>query len=869
MKAQDLNYKKTQLTEGVIDRLRYIVDNNDARRVQFDNGEVLTVDLFTASAIVALYNAVSEENKNKIEDKIGQSKQAFYKIADFAFSNVKENTQTGRGDILVNDSTETIKMTESAYAAKPKSSKLTIKDQPYILINKPGIGETAYSVEFTKKHPVLEQKEFEEGTRIHAGVGKKGGAGISGVVMKEENGYVFFRSDEGKNCKAPKEKVVPVSDIKFNEGKDVPSKHQEKIAKDTVKNPDKALLGGPSVEEAEKMLKDKFGYTDAQITKLKKTANEGKHSKSRAQQAAIAISKKEKKESINEKSVSKDQQQAAGAALAAKKGETPVSELQGASKEMYDSMTKKELEDFAGTKHAGLPEKVNEAKDYKAEKNSDGRYTIWTVGETGSRQDVVKDGLTKAQAKKMIDKLYSKDMGLIDEDSIDENAFNQAAASAAKAGKKEFEFDGETYPVEMDKETAKEILEDSENVDIEQWIKQYKKREDNNMHSENVVELARLVGDDKHVEVAQKILDRVGNTGYIEPKVAKAQYNLHRILWNRLLEQYGDVYYEVELDESVHIDDEEGWTDKAVQDPGDYGPLAGAEMAKTQLHYIIYAVDRIKECMREGVHLPNWLQNKISSIHYDMQGIHSYMEGSRLKGQFGRQISEGYHVGSDYGPEAATNMARTQLGFIKYAAQDIINCTDEGTAIPEWYQNKIARLHRGMETVFSYMQGKRHSDVDGDTEKTMDMATPASKPAPATGAAFFGGDDEEYIPEEKSKQKRRKKISESVQSDWDIDKRVQAALDSPFTDPAESSEDVKRRLLSNRKKAEKKITQKVFVPINGALFALSDMLVHPRGKRAIADAYFGEKEREFLKEIKEEIQSIHDKIEGSSVIDPD
>ena len=53
---------------------------------------------------------------------------------------------------------------------------------------------------------------------------------------------------------------------------------------------------------------------------------------------------------------SKAQQKAAGAALSAKRGETKVSELQGASKEMYDSMSESELEDFASTDHDDLPE---------------------------------------------------------------------------------------------------------------------------------------------------------------------------------------------------------------------------------------------------------------------------------------------------------------------------------------------------------------------------------------------------------------------------------------------------------------------------------------------------------------------------------
>lgn len=54
---------------------------------------------------------------------------------------------------------------------------------------------------------------------------------------------------------------------------------------------------------------------------------------------------------------SKAQQKAAGAALSAKRGDTKVKELKGASKEMYDSMSEKELEDFAETDRKGLPEK--------------------------------------------------------------------------------------------------------------------------------------------------------------------------------------------------------------------------------------------------------------------------------------------------------------------------------------------------------------------------------------------------------------------------------------------------------------------------------------------------------------------------------
>ncbi|MBK1968290.1 MULTISPECIES: DUF3008 family protein [Brevundimonas] len=52
------------------------------------------------------------------------------------------------------------------------------------------------------------------------------------------------------------------------------------------------------------------------------------------------------------------QQKAAGAALSAKRGDTPKSKLKGASKSMMESMTEKQLEEFAHTRRKGKPEHV-------------------------------------------------------------------------------------------------------------------------------------------------------------------------------------------------------------------------------------------------------------------------------------------------------------------------------------------------------------------------------------------------------------------------------------------------------------------------------------------------------------------------------
>lgn len=60
------------------------------------------------------------------------------------------------------------------------------------------------------------------------------------------------------------------------------------------------------------------------------------------------------------KASSKAQQQAAGAALSAKRGETDKSDLKGASKDMYESMTEEELDEMASTSRDDLPDEKSD-----------------------------------------------------------------------------------------------------------------------------------------------------------------------------------------------------------------------------------------------------------------------------------------------------------------------------------------------------------------------------------------------------------------------------------------------------------------------------------------------------------------------------
>ncbi|WP_347139764.1 DUF3008 family protein [Paracoccus sp. SSK6] len=55
---------------------------------------------------------------------------------------------------------------------------------------------------------------------------------------------------------------------------------------------------------------------------------------------------------------SKVRQKAAGAALSAKRGDTRVTDLRGASRDMYDRMSEGRLADLAETRRKNKPEHV-------------------------------------------------------------------------------------------------------------------------------------------------------------------------------------------------------------------------------------------------------------------------------------------------------------------------------------------------------------------------------------------------------------------------------------------------------------------------------------------------------------------------------
>ncbi len=75
---------------GIIKTLREITKGKAANTIKFKDGKKMKVDMYTAKAVLALYDAVDADNKAKLDQLMNKDKNGFIKVADYAFSKAKK-----------------------------------------------------------------------------------------------------------------------------------------------------------------------------------------------------------------------------------------------------------------------------------------------------------------------------------------------------------------------------------------------------------------------------------------------------------------------------------------------------------------------------------------------------------------------------------------------------------------------------------------------------------------------------------------------------------------------------------------------------------------------------------------------------------
>jgi len=89
-------------------------------------------------------------------------------------------------------------------------------------------------------------------------------------------------------------------------------------------------------------------------------------------------------------------------------------------------------------------------------------------------------------------------------------------------------------------------------------------------------------------------------------------------------------------------------------------------------------------------------------------------EGQHTSGKTKSKRIADYKKGQDRkvyeDAEEENGMIRTQLSFIKYACDEIMEYVETGVDTEEWFQNKLARVHGDMTTLHAYMEGDKRKD---------------------------------------------------------------------------------------------------------------------------------------------------------------
>ena len=80
--------RESYLEEKNLEALRDIVKNKSAKSLKFKDGS-MKVDMFTASAVTKVYDAVNDANKKKLVQMVIGKNAQFLKLVDFAMKQVR------------------------------------------------------------------------------------------------------------------------------------------------------------------------------------------------------------------------------------------------------------------------------------------------------------------------------------------------------------------------------------------------------------------------------------------------------------------------------------------------------------------------------------------------------------------------------------------------------------------------------------------------------------------------------------------------------------------------------------------------------------------------------------------------------------
>ena len=193
------------------------------------------------------------------------------------------------------------------------------------------------------------------------------------------------------------------------------------------------------------------------------------------------------------------------------------------------------------------------------------------------------------------------------------------------------------------------------------------------------------------------------------------------------------VYEEADIDEGRMVGiDYKPTSEKSKFGPGHRAKLLNPEGRLSYLSQKAYKTAKHAKDAAKFYHsignLPTQtIDNKMSQYNKAYDAKHKMNEAVELdKDQIANSILEMAEVegvdlteqelnnlvntlieGADEDTQEKSEMAQTQLHFIKYAVKEILEYITMGGEIEEWYQNKLSKVHSDVESLHSYVEGEK------------------------------------------------------------------------------------------------------------------------------------------------------------------
>jgi hypothetical protein len=122
-----------------------------------------------------------------------------------------------------------------------------------------------------------------------------------------------------------------------------------------------------------------------------------------------------------------------------------------------------------------------------------------------------------------------------------------------------------------------------------------------------------------------------------------------------------------------------------------------------------------------------------------------------------------------------TEMAETQLHFIHYAAEEILDYIDDGGEVEEWYQNKLSKVHSDMESLHSYIEGEsRRTGMKEEVEELDELKISTLTRYGTKAMQSYGRNPEKDEKRLQGVQRARAKVQQKAMAKEEVSKTAEA-----------------------------------------------------------------------------------------------